>query len=363
MTYHLLFVGTKFIYNKKLQEYVIRKVEKSVDFLSSITFFKENDSELFLYLEQELNTQKTLIVISTKQSFSTVGKLICTVTSDNLVFKDTTLIPQKSSLFDERSYLLEYKDCLVNAIFIDEMQKMPELLAYPKEETLVKVNIFNEDKESLELLLNPIAQMYDVMIEVICIIDEWMEVVIFSKKYGNISQFLNSAKQLLSSKMIASDDVVEHIIKSLAKHNKKISFAESCTGGLLTYYFTKKNGASVVFDGSLVTYSNELKENWLGIDVEVIQEHGAVSQNVVQEMSEGVMNVSHADFTISISGIAGDGGGSKEKPVGTVHIGVRTHDMHNEVHLQLHGDRNYIQHQSALYAIKMIVLSDKNIFF
>ena len=75
------------------------------------------------------------------------------------------------------------------------------------------------------------------------------------------------------------------------------------------------------------------------------------------------MNVSHADYSISISGIAGDSGGTDYKPVGTVYVGVRSKAQHREVRLNLKGDRNYIQHQSVLFAIKMLLLIDKELFF
>ena len=154
-----------------------------------------------------------------------------------------------------------------------------------------------------------------------------------------------------------------YIIERLSAANKRVSFAESCTGGLLSYYFTKNNGASTILDGALVTYSNSLKENWLAVSHEVITKEGAVSAEVVQEMSEGALNVSDADYALSISGIAGDGGGTELKPVGTVFIGVRSKTQHKEVHLHLQGDRNYVQHQSALHAIKMLILIDKEMFF
>jgi len=362
MKLHLLFIGNKFIYNKSLQEYIVRKVEEKTDFINSITYFKENDNSLFLYLESEMNSSDKFIIVTTKQNFSTVGKLICTVTSDNQVLRENMLIPQKSSIFEQGSYLLDYKDSVVNVLYIDEMQKMPEVLIN-YEDTKATIHVFEEDKETLLILLSPIAQTFEVNIDLVTIVEGWLQVDISSKKYGNISKFVNSAKQLLPTKLIPSADIIGHIIEILSHAGKKVTFAESCTGGLLTYYFTAQNGASKILDGSLVTYSNELKENWLGIPAEIIEYNGAVSTEVVSEMSEGAINVSHADYALSISGIAGDGGGTAEKPVGTVHIGVRVKDKHQEVQLLLNGDRNYVQHQSALYAIKMLLLIDKEMFF
>ncbi|MDD3060663.1 MAG: nicotinamide-nucleotide amidohydrolase family protein [Sulfurimonas sp.] len=362
MKHHLLFIGNKFIANIPLKEYVTRQIEKKIGFIDSVTYFKDGDNSIFLYLEQELNTKSKILIVSTKQNFSTIGKLISTVTSDNLILKDNMLIPSNATVYEDGSYLLQHKESFVNVLHIDEMQKMPEIL-FQSDESNAVIHLFDEDRESALAMLNPLAQMYDVRLDIVTLIDGWLLIDVSSKKYGNISQFIHSAKQLLPHKLIAASNIVLYIIDALFRHQKKVTFAESCTGGLLSYYFTSQNGASKILDGSLITYSNELKENWLGIDEEIINANGAVSFEVVQEMSEGALNVSHADYAISISGIAGDTGGTELKPVGTVFIGARSANEHSEVHLQLSGDRNYVQYQSVLYAVKMLLQVDREIFF
>jgi nicotinamide-nucleotide amidase len=362
MKLNLLFIGNKFIYNASLKEYVVRKIEQKVGFVTCTTFFKESDNSLFLYLEKEFASSNKLIIVTTKQNFSTIGKLISTVTGDNQILKDNMLIPSNSSVFEEGSYLLEYKESVTNVLRIDEMQDMPEILINAHN-SRATVHIFDEDKESAAALLSPIAQTFEVDIDIINLIDGWLRVDIVSKKYGNISKFINSAKHLLPNKLISASNIIHYIIETLAKNDKKIAFAESCSGGLLSYYFTKENGASKILDGSLITYSNDLKENWLAVSHKELDEYGAVSSQVVAQMSEGALNVSNADYSMAISGIAGEGGGTEYKPVGTVYVGVRTKTYHKEVHLNLHGDRNYIQHQSVLFAIKMLLLIDKDMFF
>jgi len=362
MKLHLLFIGNKFIYNKALNAYIIRKIEEKSDFIDSITYFKESDNSLFLYLEEEIHKSNKLMIVTSKQYFSTIGKLICTATSDNQILKDNMLIPSKVSVFEDASYLLEYKDSLINVLHIDEMQKLPQLLLHFEDSKSV-LHLFEEDKETAIALLSPIAQTYDVNIDVVCLVDGWLRIDVRSKKYGNISKFLHSSKQLLPNKLIAAKNIVTYIIEVLSRHKKTLSFAESCSGGLLSYFFTKNNGASKILNGTLITYSNELKENWLGVANETLVDNGAVSAEVVKEMSDGVLSVSNADYSLSISGIAGDEGGSIEKPVGTVYISSRTKTDHKELRLQLNGDRNYVQEQSVLFAVKMLILSDKNIFF
>jgi nicotinamide-nucleotide amidase len=272
------------------------------------------------------------------------------------------LIPSKVNVFEESSYLLDYEDSIVNVLHIDEMQNMPEVLLH-FEDSRASMHLFGEDKDSAVALLTPIAQTFDVHVDIVTLIEGWLKIDVKSNKYGNISKFISSAKQLLPKKLIAAACMATYIIEKLSYENKKISFAESCTGGLLTYFFTKNNGSSKILDGSLVTYSNSLKENWLGVESKTLEENGAVSNEVVLEMANGVMNVSEADYTLSVSGIAGDSGGTDEKPVGTVYIGIKTKTLHQEIQLQLNGDRNYVQEQSVLYAVKSLVLMDKDMFF
>ena len=362
MKTHLIFIGNKFTYNLPLQEYIERSVEAQVDFIDRKSFIKDGDTSLFLYLEEELNAAKRLIIVTSKQNFSTVGKVICTVTNDNQVLRDGMLIPQKASLFEQRSYLLESESSFVNVLQVDEGQKMPEILLQHSEIKAV-VHIFEEEREGLINILSPIAQTYEVQFDLTQEVEGWFRVDIHSKKYGDITKFMEASKKLLPKKLIAFSNMMEYIIERLSNSGKKVTFAESCTGGLLAYYFTKHNGASKILEGSLVTYSNTLKENWLAVGHGVLEANGAVSAEVVREMSEGALNVSGADYALSISGIAGDTGGTDEKPVGTVYVGARSQTQHIEKHFHFFGDRNYVQHQSAMMAIKMLLLLDKETFF
>ncbi|MFK5938071.1 MAG: CinA family protein [Sulfurimonas sp.] len=362
MKLHIIFIGNKFVYNKTLNEYVMRKIEQKIDFIDSIVYFKESDNSLFLYLQEELNSDNKIIIVTTKQNFSTIGKLICTATNDNQVLKNGILIPQNSTLFQDGTYLLEHENAMVNVLQVDEGQEIPEVLMFDNDSS-VTFHVFEEDKETTIAILNPIAQTYDVSIDVSQEVSGWLSVHASCNKYGNITKFTDAAKKLLQKSLIVTPNIVAHVIERLTLAQKKVTFAESCTGGLLAYYFTKNNGTSNILEGSLVTYSNALKENWLAVSHDILQEYGAVSAEVVSEMSDGALNVSDADYALSISGIAGEGGGTQLKPVGTVYIGVRTKNSSKEEHLLFSGDRNYIQDQSAMYAIKMLLLSDKELFF
>jgi len=106
----------------------------------------------------------------------------------------------------------------------------------------------------------------------------------------------------------------------------KIATAESCTGGLIAGLLTEIAGSSDVFDRGFVTYSNEAKEQMLDVSRDVLAEHGAVSQAVALAMAEGAIRNSVAEISIAVTGIAGPGGGSVEKPVGLVHVAAARKD-------------------------------------
>ena len=119
---------------------------------------------------------------------------------------------------------------------------------------------------------------------------------------------------------------MNYLIKKLQKKKFKISFAESCTGGLLATTLTSISGASKIFDLGLVTYSNDAKINILKVNKKVIQKYGAVSSECCEAMVKCLSKISNAKINVSITGIAGPKGGNKTKPVGLVYIGIKKSD-------------------------------------
>jgi len=113
------------------------------------------------------------------------------------------------------------------------------------------------------------------------------------------------------------------LVKKLIKKRLNISFAESCTGGMLANSITSISGASKVFNLSLVTYSNQAKIQILKVNKDIINKFGAVSHECCKAMVVNLSKISKANINISITGIAGPGGGTKQKPVGLVYIGVK----------------------------------------
>jgi nicotinamide-nucleotide amidase len=123
----------------------------------------------------------------------------------------------------------------------------------------------------------------------------------------------------------AEDDILENtLVKLLAGRRETLALAESCTGGFISHRITNVPGSSAVFLNGLVTYSNESKQRLLGVRGETLAEHGAVSEPSAREMAEGARERSAADYGLAVTGIAGPGGGTSEKPVGTVFIALAT---------------------------------------
>ena len=117
--------------------------------------------------------------------------------------------------------------------------------------------------------------------------------------------------------------ITQKIVKLLTKKKLKISFAESCTGGLLSSSLTSISGSSKVFTLGLVTYSNQAKINILKVPKRIIMKHGAVSYETCESMVKNLSRISKTNISVSITGIAGPNGGTKQKPVGLVYIGIK----------------------------------------
>ena len=116
---------------------------------------------------------------------------------------------------------------------------------------------------------------------------------------------------------------MKSLVKTLIKKKLKISFAESCTGGLLASSITSISGASKIFNIGLITYSNQAKIKFLKVDKKIIKKYGAVSHECCYAMVDNLSKISKANINVSITGIAGPKGGTKQKPVGLVYIGIK----------------------------------------
>ena len=159
----------------------------------------------------------------------------------------------------------------------------------------------------------------------------------------------------------AEDDglvLVRVVLTLLRERGQSVATVESCTGGLLGEMITRLPGSSEVFAGGLLTYSNELKSRLAGVDAGLIRTHGAVSRAVAFAMAGGGLERTGADHALAITGVAGPGGGSADKPVGTVWIARASADGTTDARrFQFRGGRDWVRQWSAVTALGMLRLA------
>lgn len=168
--------------------------------------------------------------------------------------------------------------------------------------------------------------------------------------------------QLLRKNDLNQDTFQQDVVEKLRERKLKVATAESCTGGLVSERITRVSGSSEVFECGICSYSNDIKEKVLGVSGETLAVLGAVSAETAIQMAEGVKKLSNADIAVSLTGIAGPTGGTEEKPVGLVFMGVCTKEKTYAVKLMLGGvnivnSRDYIR-KLASDAALFTVLSE-----
>ncbi|MHC8493769.1 CinA family protein [Thalassospira sp. SM2505] len=159
--------------------------------------------------------------------------------------------------------------------------------------------------------------------------------------------------------MMIDDDILKAASDLIAKCSAKgemIATAESCTGGLITGSLTGVDGSSSVVDCGFVTYSNEAKHDLIGVSNDLLANYGAVSEQVARAMCEGALErAPNASIAVSVTGIAGPGGGSATKPVGLVHFGCAGHERQTiTYHEVFAGDRHAVRKAAVLKAFELI---------
>lgn len=163
------------------------------------------------------------------------------------------------------------------------------------------------------------------------------------------------------------DKQAENVVQLLLNLKKKVASAESCTGGLISAAITSVSGSSEVFEMGICTYANRVKHDKLNVPSKYLKEYGAVSEQVAMSMAKGITKSANSDFGISTTGIAGPNGGTAEKPVGTVWIGICRRTEMGSLETRAEGflfkadecptdmtDREYIRLQAVWTALKML---------
>lgn len=214
------------------------------------------------------------------------------------------------------------------ALKIDELiknQTNPTIAPYAKEaEVTFRITAMAKTPEEAEEILRPTVE----------------------KMYGEFGDYIYGEGDDLS--------MADVVVRLLKEKGKTLATAESCTGGLIGRSITEVPGASEVYGFGFVTYANEAKEKLLGVKHETLAAHGAVSEETAREMALGARLKSGADIAIAVTGIAGPGGGTPEKPVGLVYVGLSTAENTTAVKLNLSGNRARIRLRTCLNALDLV---------
>jgi nicotinamide-nucleotide amidase len=151
------------------------------------------------------------------------------------------------------------------------------------------------------------------------------------------------------------EQLTKQLAGALLLGQQKICTAESCTGGLIAKTFTDLAGSSDWFERGFVTYSDQAKNEMLAVPLSIIEDYGAVSEAVATAMASGALRHSRADYSVAVTGVAGPGGGSDEKPVGTVWIAVASAGQMLAKRYQFDGDRQAVREATLQTAIELLL--------
>ncbi len=325
----ILFVGKEWRFKEALKEELFRYVHfDSLEYLNNfdINFSPKEDT----------------LIVTNQKTYPLVARIIARLSNQNLVVKNDFLVPENAK-FSKNSFYIKINGYNINIILLEK--EVPEIFIITPE--YEEINIFRFDKDSALMFLEPILNAHK------------LDYTIIENEGGFLQIFTEPLEESIKKELlnalpyIVFGNVFEHIVKNLPP--EKITFAESCTGGLIASNLTKISGSSHCFDGSVVSYANWVKEEWLGVSHQTLEKYGAVSEQTVKEMLLGAIEISKANYAIAVSGIAGPTGGTPTKPVGTVYIGVADR---KSLKVELHhfkGDRNYIQYQAMMTGIRMFI--------
>jgi nicotinamide-nucleotide amidase len=222
------------------------------------------------------------------------------------------------------------------------------------------LKIASEGESRVDHLVAPIYKSYDDVETTILasagIVDlffYWTQPGAIDRSGPVLEELTGRVKEVLGASVYTEgEQSLEAVTGALLREKgKTLATAESCTGGFLGKMLTDISGSSDYYRGGMITYSNQAKSEWLGVDAGLIEKHGAVSPEVARAMAERVRLVAGTDFGLSTTGIAGPTGGSTEKPVGLVYIGIADENGSEARRLQLPGDREIVRLRSSRIAI------------
>jgi len=352
----LIYIDRTIYQDNALTEALQRKLKAKNRSVKSIHFLEENDLALIDTLQTLLDGPLEFCIAASANTYPLISRILATLKGDALIATGNTLHPASATEVKENSSLFQLKEAQCNLILLKNGEKIPELLLRPKKAYIIWQLLGNETQL---LRLKQYANDNHFHFDYYQLIDGWYE--IRTENAYHIDKLLSPSPDP-DLFLFPSNNIFDTCIEVLGSEGKTISFAESCTGGLIASSFTARSGSSNILNGSVVSYANKIKHQWLGVSKEVLENPGAVSRACVIEMAEGARRMAQSDIALATSGIAGPTGGTPLKPVGTVYIAAANAKETRSKHLLLRGDRNYIQYQATMHVIKLMIELEKKNF-
>lgn len=352
----LIYVDRSIYQNSALTQAMQRKLEAKNKSICAIHYLEYNDTTLINILQNILDDAQECCIAASGEAYPLVCRVLATLKDDVLIATGNTLHPATALEVKQNSYLLHLNDVVCNVVLLKSEAPIPEMLL-DCDEAFATWQLFG-NKEHLRTLKQH-ARNSQYHFDSFEVVEGWYE--IHTSSIYQIDKLLshsyNSTILLFPSK-----NIFDTCIEVLRYKGETVTFAESCTGGLIASFFTARSGSSDILKGSLVTYANEIKQRWLKVDQAILDNPGAVSEACVVEMAQGAKRLAQSDIALATSGIAGPTGGTPLKPVGTVYIAAANSAETRTKHLLLKGDRNYIQYQAMMQTIKLMVELEKKNF-
>ncbi|MCI6988084.1 MAG: CinA family protein [Campylobacter sp.] len=360
----LLIVGNDLKLGSEFTAHLLKLYIKKFGEIDEIKFIEKNNTFLPEIIKDITKEKTNLTIFASSQSYHVVSKIIATLSGDLLELKEfANLTPSRASVVEDGSFLIRLNGSNINLLKTDPLGEIPPFLIKPIK-NFSDFYVFDYEIDELRQTLNPLATTYNVSL-VFSKFSAFLTLVrVYQNEYADGSEFIKQAKFRLNSQIITQKNFIAFIANKLKLNNAKITFAESCTGGMAAARLCDISGASDVFDGSVVTYANEIKHLWLNVSQNTLDSYGAVSKECVEEMLRGALTLSGASFALAISGVAGPTGGSASKPVGTVFIGVAQNGSDSIVRrFHISGDRTSVRIESVNIAFSLLLMLRGDLFF
>lgn len=360
----ILIIGDDLRINRPFLDYIFENYEKKFGVLDDIKFLRNRDKNTPLVLKNIIENSQNVTIFASKDSYMVCSKILATLNDDSIELNEQEILsPTTAIKTAPDSILIKIQDCLINLIKASPLENLPEILMH-KENKRKSFFIFDFRADLIDNAMSEISTKHGVLTQTSPYSRYVTLIRAHQKDFGDLNGFLQEMRVRFDNMVILERNLAEFLVHKLRQLDMSVTFAESCTGGLCATKICENSGASDIFKGSLVTYSNEIKNIWLNVDEDILRRFGAVSKECVSDMLSGAMSSAGADFSVAISGIAGPGGGSERKPVGTIFIGAM--DSSGEKIIEKHhlkGDRNYIRNESANIGFSLLLKLRPDLFF